>query len=237
MPYQKWTSLVNGIHFRSNPTTGRNILNLTVSMNICIHLNCSPYQSKKTVLMMNVSYRDYISPFETDNQVQHTERKMKNTHFKYLTTGPISNDQTPFVSPFPSTDSLKDKLHLVYHRSLSGHGMFLLICMGYMYVILFVGKSWHGQIHWVYYVERKLETPQGRWNRAGKRVEKEMWPPVGILGPLLRFIGVGNLRTWGIIHGKASMSGPVYKMRQAWQRWRPSTTEPSCLNMGPSHLT
>ena len=64
-----------------------------------------------------------------------------------------------------------------------------------------------------------------------------MWPPIGIWEPLLRFIGVGILRTWGIIHGKASLSGPVYKMRQAWQRWRPSTTGPSCLNMGLSHLT
>lgn len=64
-----------------------------------------------------------------------------------------------------------------------------------------------------------------------------MWSPVWIWEPLLRFIGVGILWTWGIIHGKASLSGPVYKMRQGWQRWRPSTTEPSCLNMRLSHLT
>lgn len=89
---------------------------------------------------------------------------------------------------------------------------------------------------WVYFGERKLETPHGRRNRVGQG-GKEMWPPIGIWEPLLRFIGVGILRTWGIIHGKASRSGPVYKMRQGWQRWRPSTTGPSCLNMGLSHLT
>lgn len=87
-----------------------------------------------------------------------------------------------------------------------------------------------------YIAGRKLETPNGRWNGAGMG-GKEMWPPVGIWEPLLRFIGVGILWTWGIIHGKASLSGPVYKMRQGWQRWRPSTTEPSCLNMRLSHLT
>lgn len=46
------------------------------------------------------------------------------------------------------------------------------------------------------------------------RVGKEMWLPIGIWEPLLRFIGVGILQTQGIIHGKASLSGPVYKMRQ-----------------------
>lgn len=64
-----------------------------------------------------------------------------------------------------------------------------------------------------------------------KRCGRRFW------GPLLRFIGVGILWNWGIIHGKASLSGPVYKMRQGWQRWRPSTTGPSCFNMGLSHLT
>lgn len=53
----------------------------------------------------------------------------------------------------------------------------------------------------------------GRWNRAGQG-GKKMWPPIGIWEPLLRFIGVGILQTRGIIHGKASLSGPVYKMRQ-----------------------
>lgn len=89
---------------------------------------------------------------------------------------------------------------------------------------------------WVCFGRRKLETVHGRWNRAGQG-GKEMWLPIGIWEPLLRFIGVGILRTWGIIHGKASLSGSVYKMRQGWQRWRPSTTGPSCLNMGLSHLT
>lgn len=69
--------------------------------------------------------------------------------------------------------------------------------------------------------------------RLGKRCG---WPG-GIWEALLRFIGVGILWTWGIIHGKASLSGSVYTMRQGWQRWRPSTTGPSCLNMGLSHLT
>lgn len=78
---------------------------------------------------------------------------------------------------------------------------------------------------------RKLEALYGRRNRAGQG-GKEMRLPIGIWEPLLRFIGVGILRTWGIIHGKASLSGSVYKMRQGWQRWRPSTTGPSCLNMG-----
>lgn len=89
---------------------------------------------------------------------------------------------------------------------------------------------------WVNFGERKLETSHGKWNRAGHS-GKEMWPPVGIWDPLLRFIGVGILWNWGIIHGKAFLSGPVYKMRQGWQRWRPSTTGPSCVNMGLSHLT
>lgn len=43
---------------------------------------------------------------------------------------------------------------------------------------------------------------------------KEMWRSAGIWEPLLRFIGVGILWSWGIIHGKASLSEPVYKMRQ-----------------------
>lgn len=89
---------------------------------------------------------------------------------------------------------------------------------------------------WVYFGKRKLETPHGRCNRAGQS-GKETWLPIGIWEPLLRFIGIGILRTWGIIHGKASLSRSVYKMRQGWQRWRPSTTGPSCLNMGLSHLT
>lgn len=89
---------------------------------------------------------------------------------------------------------------------------------------------------WVCFGKRKLETPQGRRNRVGQS-GKETWLPIGIWEPLLRFIGIGILRTWGIIHGKASLSGSVYKMRQGWQRWRPSTTGPSCLNMGLSHLT
>ena len=108
-----------------------------------------------------------------------------------------------------------------------------------MHVIPFVGKSWHGQIQ---------DTVGSLWGKKigdsalGGGIEpgqgwKEMWSPVGIWEPLLRFIGVGILQTWGIIHGKASLSGPVYKMRQGWQRWRPSTTGPSCLNMGLSHLT
>lgn len=74
------------------------------------------------------------------------------------------------------------------------------------------------------------------WEGAGQS-GKETWLPIGIWEPLLRFIGIGILRTWGIIHGKASLFGSVYKMRQGWQRWRPSTTGPSCLNMGLSHLT
>lgn len=108
-----------------------------------------------------------------------------------------------------------------------------------MHLILFVGKSWHGQIQ----VTVGLLCREKNWSlRMGGGIElgkggKEMWPPVGIWEPLLRFIGVGILWTWGIIHGKASLSGPVYKMRQGWQRWRPSTTEPSCLNMGLRHLT
>lgn len=61
--------------------------------------------------------------------------------------------------------------------------------------------------------------------------------PGGIWEALLRFIGVGILWTRGIIHGKASLSGSVYTMRQGWQRWRPSTSGPSCLNMGLGHLT
>lgn len=64
-----------------------------------------------------------------------------------------------------------------------------------------------------------------------------MRPPNGIWESLLRFIGVGILKTWGIIHGKAPLTGLVYKMRQGWQRWRPTTAGPSCLNMGLSHLT
>lgn len=74
-------------------------------------------------------------------QVQFTVQKMKNALFKSN-----ANDQTPFVSPFPSTDSLSDKLHLANRRRLSILDMFSLICMSYMHVILFVGKSWHGQI-------------------------------------------------------------------------------------------
>lgn len=61
--------------------------------------------------------------------------------------------------------------------------------------------------------------------------------PGGIWEPLLRFIGVGILWTPGIIHGKVSLSGSVYTMRQDWQRWRPSTSGPSCLNMGLGHPT
>lgn len=38
--------------------------------------------------------------------------------------------------------------------------------------------------------------------------------PGGIWEALLRFIGVGILWTRGIIHGKASLSGSVYTMRQ-----------------------
>lgn len=38
--------------------------------------------------------------------------------------------------------------------------------------------------------------------------------PGGIWEALLRFIGVGILWTPGIIHGKASLSGSVYTMRQ-----------------------
>lgn len=63
-----------------------------------------------------------------------------------------------------------------------------------------------------------------------------MWPSAGIWEPLLRFIGVWILWSWGIIHGKASLSEPVYKMRQGWQRWKPSTTGPSCYNMRLCHL-
>jgi len=57
-----------------------------------------------------------------------------------------SNDQTPFVSPFPSPDSLSDKLHLASRTSLSILDILLLISMSYMHVILFVGKSWHEPI-------------------------------------------------------------------------------------------
>lgn len=90
------------------------------------------------------------------------------------------------------------------------------------------------------WVHRKLQTTHGRWNRAGQVGGGGMgWGgrPLEIWEPLLRFIGVGILQTWGIIHGKASLSAPVYTMRQGWQRWRPSTAGPSCLNIGLSHLT
>lgn len=132
------------------------------------------------------------------------------------------NDQTPFVSSFPSPDSACDKLHLAKHRRLSVLDMFLLICTGYMHVILFVGKSWHGQIQVTVVLlgDRKLATAWEGGMELGW-VEKRCGPPIGIWEALLRFIGGGILQAWGIIHGKASLSGSVYKMRLSWQRWRP----------------
>lgn len=50
-----------------------------------------------------------------------------------------------------------------------------------------------------------MESGGGSWDAAG---------PGGIWEALLRFIGVGILWTRGIIHGKASLSGSVYTMRQ-----------------------
>lgn len=65
--------------------------------------------------------------------------------------------------------------------------------------------------------ERRLES----WNRAvlavlgvGGGGGLGRGRPGGIWEALLRFIGVGILWTRGIIHGKASLSGSVYTMRQ-----------------------
>ena len=44
--------------------------------------------------------------------------------------------------------------------------------------------------------------------------EREMWATGGFWEALLRFIGGGIRRAPGIIHGKAFLSGPVYKTRQ-----------------------
>ena len=43
---------------------------------------------------------------------------------------------------------------------------------------------------------------------------REMWGTGGFWEALLRFIGGGIRRAPGIIHGKAFLSGPVYKTRQ-----------------------
>lgn len=52
-----------------------------------------------------------------------------------------ANDQAPICEPIPFPDSLSDKLHLAKCMRLSILDMFLLICMSYMHVILYAGKS------------------------------------------------------------------------------------------------
>ena len=50
------------------------------------------------------------------------------------------DDQTLFVRLLSLADFQCDKSHLAKHGSLNSPDMFLLICLGYIHVILFVGK-------------------------------------------------------------------------------------------------
>lgn len=101
---------------------------------------------KVQVSILNAVSRDPTSPSEASTRpsaIYCTENEK--CTLQVFDNRSNANDQTPFVSPFPIPDSLSDKLHLPNHRRLSILDMFLLICMSYMHVILFVGKSWHGK--------------------------------------------------------------------------------------------
>lgn len=97
--------------------------------------------------MLNAVSTASASPFETStlpSAIYCTENEK--CTLQVFDNRSNSNDQTPFVSAFPSPDSLSDKLHLANRTRLSILDMFLLICMSYVHVVLLVGKSWHGQI-------------------------------------------------------------------------------------------
>lgn len=120
----------------------------------------------------NIIFRHSTSPFRSYIQpstIYCTENE--NAVFKLFDNRSNANDQTLFVTLVSIPDSLCDKLHLAKHGKLSVPDMFLLICMGYMHVILSVGKLWRRQIQVGAILleggERKLEPPHGIRNGAG----------------------------------------------------------------------
>lgn len=71
---------------------------------------------KGQVSILNAVSGDSTSPFET-NTIYCTENEKCTLQISDNRSN--ANDQTPFVSPFPSPDSLSDKLHLANRRRLS----------------------------------------------------------------------------------------------------------------------
>ncbi len=96
--------------------------------------DCIQQQTKATqVYILNTVSRDPAGPFETNTELSaiYCIENEKCT-LQVFDNRTNTNDQTPFVSPFPSCDSLSDELHLA-NRGQAKHSWHFFIDLHELY--------------------------------------------------------------------------------------------------------